>query len=163
MITQRRPPGVGPYGFMPYHRANMSPRNRPTMPYRILLGILSTALLAAAGCGAIEKDRMAVAMEAALTTYGEAIRWGYFDVAYSYIPADKRKKIPKDLANVQVIGYEVVQPPYMRDDRSAEQVARIDYVHKDVQLVRSLSDRQLWRYEKATNSWWLESGIPEFK
>jgi len=133
------------------------------MLYRILRGILSTALLAAGGCGTIEKDRMAVAMEAALTTYGEAIRWGYLDVAYSYVDPGKRGKIPQDLSNVQVIGYEVVQPPYMKDDRSAEQVARIEYVHKDVQMVRSLSDRQLWRYEKATNSWWLESGVPEFK
>jgi hypothetical protein len=106
---------------------------------------------------------MVNSMEAALGTYGEAIRWGYFDTAYSYVHPNKRRKVPRDLGNVRIIGYEVVQPPFLKDDTTVEQVARIEYVHKDVQLVRMLSDRQLWCYDMATNRWWLESGIPEFQ
>jgi len=41
-------------------------------------------------------------------------------------------------------------------------VVRIRYVHKDVQQLHSLLDRQRWTYDEATSSWWLESGMPRF-
>ena len=133
------------------------------MSYRTWLALFPAALLVLAGCGSIEKDKKANAMDAALNTYGDAIRWGYFETAYSYLHPDKRKEAPATLENVRVTSYEVLQPPLMKDEENAEQVVRIEYVHKDVQQVRSLSDRQLWRYEKNTNTWWLNSGVPDFK
>jgi len=98
-----------------------------------------------------------------MTAYGNAIRWGYYDTAYGFVPAAERKSIPQHLDNIRVTSYEVVQPPFMKDEESAEQVARIEYVHKDVQRVRSLANRQLWHYEKTTNRWWLMSGLPDFR
>lgn len=133
------------------------------MLYKTLLTLFSTVLLAVGGCGTIEKDKKANALEAALSTYAEAIRWGYFETAYSYVHPDERGEIPNNLANVRVTGYEVLQAPLMTDEDSTEQVVRIEYVHRDVQRLRSLSDRQLWRYDKAKNSWWLHSGFPEFE
>ena len=133
------------------------------MPNRILLALFSTLLLTLGGCGTIEKDRKANAMSAALNAYGEAIRWGYFDIAYGYVHPDEREEVPKHLDNVRVTGYEVLRPPIMKDEENAEQVVHIEYIHRDRQRLRSLSDRQLWRYEKDTNSWWLDSGVPEFK
>jgi hypothetical protein len=105
---------------------------------------------------------MAKAREAALTTYGEAIRWGYFDTAYGYVARDKRSAVPKYVENVQVTSYEVLQPPLMKGEKDLEQIVRIEYVYKDTQTLRTLSDRQLWSYDKDANSWWLQSGVPTF-
>jgi hypothetical protein len=126
------------------------------------LALVLAAAFGAGGCGTIEKDKKNKAMDAALTTYNEAIRWGYFDTAYSYVHPGKRQTTPSYLENVRVTGYEVLQPPVVKDDTELEQVVRIEYVHEDTQRVRSLSDRQLWSYDMKTNTWWLQSGVPRF-
>lgn len=127
-----------------------------------LFATVCAAMLLLGGCGTIEKDRRAKSMDAALSTYGEALRWGYHDTAYGYVDPDKRMPVPKYLENVTVTSYEVVQPPIMKNDKELEQVARIEYVHKDTQRLRSLSDRQLWSYDKKAKTWWLQSGVPQF-
>lgn len=140
-----------------HRRPSMKPRNRP---FALLLTL--TAALALGGCGTIEKDRKVKAMDAALTTYGEAIRWGYFETAYGYVDPAKRSAMPKYLENVRVTGYEVLQPPLMKGEKDLEQVVRIEYVHKDTQRLRSLSDRQIWSYDKKATAWWLQSEVPRF-
>lgn len=165
MITQRRL-GVGPLWLDGVSsRIIAQHQHPPKMPDRTLPALFSIVLLALAlgGCGTIEKDKKANAMDAALATYGEAIRWGYFETAYGYVHPDEREEVPKHLDNIRVTGYEVVQPPIMKDEGNAEQMVRIEYIHRDRQVLRSLSDRQLWRYAKDTNNWWLHSGVPEFK
>jgi hypothetical protein len=127
-----------------------------------LLPVL-TAVLVLVGCGSMEREKKANALEAAVTRYGAAIRWGYDDVAYGFVHPDKRTAKHAGPDNIRVTGYEVVQPPRQTDEKNAEQVVIIDYLHEDVQRVRSLTDRQQWRYEPATGTWWLYSGIPRFK
>jgi len=51
----------------------------------------------------------------------------------------------------------------MYDGERAEQLVRIQYVHEDEQRLRSVSDRQLWRYDTASGGWRLASGIPLFE
>jgi uncharacterized protein YceK len=162
MITQPRRPGVGRYQLGDVS-SRQPPKPASAMCFKTLLVLLATALLVGSGCATIEKDKRANALEAAMTAYGNAIRWGYYDTAYGFVSADERKGIPQHLDNIQVTGYEVVQPPFMKDEETAEQVARIEYVRKDVQRVRSLANRQLWRYEETTNRWWLMSGLPDFR
>ncbi|WP_089729886.1 hypothetical protein [Candidatus Thiosymbion oneisti] len=129
-----------------------------------LSAFFSAALLTLGGCaGATEKDDLAKALEATLATYGEAMRWGYFQTVYGYVHPDRRRKIPQHIDNLRIIGYEVLEPPRMHDEESAEQLVRIEYVHEDVQRLRAVLDRQLWRYDKASGGWWLESGIPSFE
>lgn len=114
------------------------------------------------GCATIQKDKKVKAMDAATTTYGKSLRWGYFDTAYGYLAPEKRQQVPQYLKNVRVTGYEVMQPPLMKGETDMEQVVRIEYVHKDTQRLKSISDRQLWRYDKEANAWWLQSGVPPF-
>lgn len=133
------------------------------IPLRSPSVLVLAVLLAAVGCGTVEKKNKATALEAALSTYREAMRWGYFETAHSYVHPDKRAEMPKGLDNIRVTGYEVVQPPIQKDEKNVEQVVRIEYVHRDRQQLRSLSDRELWRYEDDAKSWWLYSGVPEFE
>jgi len=134
-----------------------------SLTYNSLLSLFIFSLVTLGGCGSIEKSKKNTALEAALSTYREAIRWGYFETAYGYIHPEKRKGAPPNLENIRVTSYEVMQAPLLKDEQNAEQVVRIEYVHRDEQKLRSLSDRQLWRYDEATKSWWLYSGVPRFK
>jgi len=75
------------------------------MSYGALSAFFAAALLTLGGCaGAIARDDMSKDLEAALTTYGEAMRWGYFETAYGYVPPDRRRKIPQHLDNLRIIG-----------------------------------------------------------
>jgi len=133
------------------------------MPYNFPIAVFLFGLVSLGGCASIANEQKTRALESALATYGDAMRWSYFDTAYGFVHPEKRDGEPGDLANVRVTGYDVVQPPVMKDEVSAEQMARIEYVLKDVQRVRTLSDRQLWRYDESAKSWWLDSGVPRFQ
>jgi hypothetical protein len=149
----------------------MNPQTRPrlaTIARRLTLFALLSVL---AGCASYREDRRQDALEAATLAYGAALRWGYYETAVGYVHPEKRRiaDVPKDLANIRVTGYEVVQPPIPVGDDSKEHVAdrvqmvRIDYLHEDKQSVHSLMDRQVWRYEPQAKTWWVFSGLPAFK
>jgi uncharacterized protein YceK len=128
---------------------------------RVLL-CLALALLVA-GCGTIKKDKRTQGLEAAANAYGKAIRWGYYETAYGYVHPDRREPVPKAIENVQVTSYEVVQPPVLGDGAKAQQVVQIEYVLRDEQVVHKVSDRQDWRFDEETETWWLYSPVPAFR
>jgi len=123
---------------------------------------LAVALLAA-GCGKVREEGKSNALEAATSAYGSAIRWGYYETALGYLHPDQRRELPPGLEDIRVTSYEVVQPPLRQDDDSAIQVVRVEYLHDEVQRVKGLTDRQTWRYDPDTKTWWLHSGLPPLR
>jgi hypothetical protein len=71
--------------------------------------------------------------------------------------------IPSGLENIRVTSYEVVQGPIMSDETTAIQTVFIEYLYKDIQVIRNLQDRQVWRYNEEEESWALASKVPQFK
>lgn len=137
-----------------------------TRPLLIPFAALLVAMIAVTGgCARVEKEKKTKGLEAAVTAYGNSIRWAYYDTAYGYLHPSVRDDLPEGLDNVRVTSYEVVQPPFVKDEAQtrAEQIAQIEYVLRDEQVVKRLSDRQDWRFDPATETWWLHSGMPSFK
>ncbi len=118
-----------------------------------------------AGCGTIEKDKRALALQAATSAYQSAIRWGYYETAYGYVDPDLRKgkDLPAMFKDLRLTGYDVVQPPLVTGEGEATQIVTIDYLHEDRQVVKTLTDRQAWRYDPKAKTWWLTSGLPKFE
>jgi len=133
------------------------------MSHKIVPALFFAVLLALGGCGTFGDSEKAKAIDGTLTAYGEAVRWGYFETAYEYLPPKKRKEFPAYLKNIRVTGYDVEKGPVMIEKDEAVQLVRIEYVHDDVQLVRVLKDRQRWRWDKDAKGWWLDSGLPDFE
>jgi type II secretory pathway pseudopilin PulG len=129
----------------------------------LLLAVLLTSLLGV-GCAVVEKDRRALALQAATNGYQSALRWGYYETALGFLHPDQRKsgELPEAFAQLRVTGYDVTQPPVVQPDDSATQVVVIDYLFEDTQVVKHLTDRQVWRWDASTNTWWLDSGLPRF-
>jgi len=138
----------------------MSPKPRRTP----MISVLVSAVLLA-GCATVEKDKRALALQAATNGYQSAIRWGYYETAFGYLHPDLRKDkpLPEGLKDVRLTGYDVVQPPTMQGDDTATQVVNIEYLHEDRQVVKQISDRQVWKWDDALDSWWLKSGLPTFE
>jgi len=128
-----------------------------------LCATLTVIALLFCGCGSIAESRKADALDAALSSYRTAIRWGHYELAYGLVAPDHRKGVPANIKDVEVTSYEAVQPPVIRTTDTATEIVHIEYVLRDTQRVQSLTDRQLWRYDPKDNKWWLESGLPDFK
>jgi len=131
----------------------------------LLLLVMSIALgVTATGCGQVKEDKMAQRLESSLSSYRQAIRWGYYPAAVGFLHPESRTDIDlEQLKNIRVTGYEVIQPPIIDDDSVAVQLVQIDYVLNDRQVLRSLGDRQQWRYDEDSGAWWLHSGLPPFE
>lgn len=137
---------------------------------RLIVGpLLATLVLGGvllAGCATAEKGKRELGLEAATAAYQSALRWGYFDTAFGYLHPDQRKgkELPPQFKDLRVTSYDVVQPPLVAGPGQTEavQVAKIDYLYEDRQVVKTISDRQVWRYDPKLESWWLASGLPSF-
>lgn len=126
--------------------------------------VLALCGLLGGGCIFID-DKRALALYAATAAYESAIRWGYFETAFGYLDPDLRKgkQLPPLYKDLRLTGYDVVQPPMEQEKGKATQIVAIDYLHEDRQVMMSLTDRQVWRYDKTLKNWWLVSGLPPFK
>ena len=137
-----------------------SPRRRGALRLMMTLMLITLAISA---CGQVKEDARRIALENTLSSYRQAIRWGYFPAAAGFVSPEQRGDLDtKRLANVRVTGYEVVQPGIIGPDETAVQLVQIQYVLKDRQRLEQVADRQRWRYEPQTEAWWLESGLPRF-
>ena len=127
-----------------------------------VLSCLLAAAVLVAGCSTVDREKKTQALEAASTAYGKALRWGYYETAYGYLHPDLHTEVPEALENVRVTSYEVAQPAVLKGETQAEQVVQIEYVLRDEQVVRKVLDRQDWRFDDKTKTWWLHSPVPAF-
>jgi hypothetical protein len=121
----------------------------------LLLGLL-------AGCQSIEVKDQQSRLEETLRTYSGTIRWGNLADAYNFLEPKlaRQSDPPGNLANIRVTRYEDVGSPVL-DGESATQVSRIRYIHNDRQVVREITDKQLWRFHK-DKGWLRGNPMPAF-
>lgn len=121
-------------------------------------------VLVLTGCASLEKDRHAMGLEAATNAYQSALRWGDFDTAMGLLAPELRKdeELPQDLTDLRITRYEVMQPPVIQADDSATQTVNIEYLFEYNQILRRVTDRQVWRWDEQDKAWWLQSGLPAF-
>jgi len=128
------------------------------------LTLLLVALLLA-GCQTLETKKRDASLDRVLHAYETAMRWSYIRQAYSLMRPERIKEagIPQGLENIKVTRYEILEPA-VNDIKSntARQVALISYVEKDRQQEKTLTDHQLWEYDKSAERWYLVSEIPAF-
>ena len=101
-----------------------------------------------------------------LRTYAATIRWGDFNQAASFIEPKLLAEHPPSqldmdrLHQVRVSGYDE-QPAIPAGEDEVRQTVRIELVNVNTQSVRSIVDRQVWKYDEAAKRWWLISGLPD--
>lgn len=122
-----------------------------------LLGLLLT------GCAAMEKDKRALGLDATTRAYLAALRWSDFEGAVAFLPPETRpQEWPGMFEDLRITRYEILGRPVMLSDTQATQTVGIEYLYENRQIVHKLTDRQSWRWDDEAQTWWLESGLPEF-
>lgn len=126
--------------------------------------ILAVTFGLLAGCKSIGEHKQADALQEVLRNYEATVRWGSMVQARAFLAPEQRDtafvEAPEDM---RVTHYEVVQGPAMLGKDRAVQTAIVQYVFEDSQVVRELTDSQLWIYDTAGEAWYLSSPLPVFK
>jgi hypothetical protein len=130
-------------------------------PIRYLLLLLLLALSLPA-CQSIAEREDARKLELTLDSYATAVRWQPLDRQYGFLLPELQPDMPPEgLDLLRVTGYEIVSPPRMLAKDKVVQTVTIEYVLTESQVVRSLTDHQVWKL--VDKKWQRANPVPEFK
>ncbi len=105
-------------------------------------------------------------LENTLQSYAAVIRWGNFEDAVAFVDPATQQAHPlttldlQRYGQVRVSGY-TEQPMRPSGNNEVRQTVEITLANNNTLAVRSILDRQVWRYDEKAKRWWLVSGLPD--
>ncbi len=99
-------------------------------------------------------------------SYELAIRWSDFDMASSFLKDQQDPEIASQIEHLKqfkVTSYTVKRFLPSADKSQVLIFARVQYFNKNGLIVKDITHRQLWEYDKDKENWFLTSGLPDFK
>lgn len=127
--------------------------------------LLLTALILA-GCASMDDKHRFNSLTATVENYRSAIRWGLYDVADSLRGAESSEERAagiEDFKKIKVTGYKTIFMKLSDDKKEAKQTVEITFYHMDHMIEKKIIDQQVWKYDTEKKSWYLQTGLPEFK
>jgi hypothetical protein len=119
-----------------------------------------------ASCGSIKDMKKMDKFEVATDGYERAIRWSDFDMASSFLKNQADPDLASQLENLKqfnVTSYKVKRFLPNADQSQILIIAEVQYFKKNGLIVKDISHRQLWEYDKDQEGWFLTSGLPDLK
>lgn len=97
-------------------------------------------------------------------TYEAVVRWGELENMYAFYKAGENEQvvIQPGLDRIRVTGYEA-SPLTQIGELRWGQTAVIDYVLTDRQIVRQITDQQIWASDDKGKTWLRENPVPVFR
>jgi hypothetical protein len=133
---------------------------------RRLLPFALAATLLAAGCA---QQTRSDSLTNTLNAYASAVRWNGLQGGLQFVdPKVLKAHPPSDFdierfKQVRVTDYDDGGGPVALDDAEVQQTVQIRFVNVHTQVERSITERQVWRYDDKAKHWWLESGLPDIQ
>jgi hypothetical protein len=132
------------------------------LSHKLLIIISLVGMLTA--CQTLSERKRAQSLQDTLRSYEATVRWSSGQQAAKFqAPDAATSELPPGRKSIKVTSYEVVQGPTMLGEKRAVQMAVIQYVLQESQVVKELADQQVWLYDEADEKWYLGSQVPEFK
>ena len=129
-----------------------------------LIIVLLLSLLAS--CVSVSEMRKMDKFEETSKAYEFAIRWSDFESASLFLKTEENATV-SDLLNklkqFKVTAYTIKNFLPSKDKSQVLLIAEISYFELNRLIVKSISDRQIWKYDTAQERWLLTSGLPDFK
>ena len=96
--------------------------------------------------------------------YKWALESGNYRGAAKYVDPSisKRSVDMKRYANIKVSQYTITRAKVSDDRRSITQDVELQYFLLDQSIVKTMTDHQEWRYRETADTWFLQTGLPEF-
>ncbi len=127
---------------------------------------LSICVLLLVGCAAFQEKWRMADFEDVSSAYEQAIRWGNYEVAEGFTKveeADQKGSNLDKFKKIRVTSYELLNTSTSEDKLRVRQSVKINYYDTDHLIERSIIDKQVWGYDETEESWYLQSGLPDFK
>jgi uncharacterized iron-regulated protein len=130
------------------------------MKPRYLAPFVLFVLVLLAACA---HDTGLMKLEERLTSYGEAVRWGLFERAADFqTPNARAQGVPILDKDIHISGYDPVYRHESEDGKTVNQTVEISYFREQTGVVRKITDRQTWSFDKKKGQWFLDTPIPAF-
>ena len=120
----------------------------------------------AVSCASVTEMKTMDKFEQAADSYELAIRWSDFDMASSFLKDQQDPEIASQIEHLKqfkVTSYTVKRFLPSADKSQVLIFADVQYFKKNGLIVKNITHRQLWEYDKEKESWFLTSGLPDFK
>jgi len=128
--------------------------------------LVTMTVLGLAACTTFDSKKKSSSFELAMSSYGNAIRWGEYGLADSMrrLPDGQQALQPaRSLGHIKVTSYETVSTSSLEDGSGVRVIARIGYYHDDGMKLDSLLDNQVWEYDADAGFWYITTPLPVFK
>ena len=128
----------------------------------VLVLIIAVVLI---GCATIsEKSRM-TKFEKTSERYKELVLLSEFEAAYKFGDTENMTEdINLDsLKNVKVTDYALKSYHISNDKLEINQSVEMEYHWLDAYRVRTILDKQIWKYDEEKETWVLKTGLPRFE
>ena len=121
------------------------------------------AVLVLAGCAATAQRNRVDLFDRTARAYEKSVTWSDFEGAAEIagVPVPDNKFLQK-LRQVKVISYEQRAADISPDGTQARRSVQIEYTVEGSMRLRTLLDRQAWRYDEPQDRWLLLTGLPKF-
>ena len=122
--------------------------------------------LLAVSCASVTEMKTMDKFEQSADSYELAIRWSDFDMASSFLKDQQDPEIASQIEHLKqfkVTAYTVKRFLPSADKSQVLIFAKVQYFNKSGLIVKNIILRQLWEYDKEKESWFLTSGLPDFK
>jgi len=128
----------------------------------VLATILVTLLLG--GCAGLEEDRRNSNFGLQLLSYENAVRWGEYKLAATYLkPGLLTEPIDFDAyEGIEIADWKVRNTIHSEDGNQTTLELRIKYLRKGEASLRKIDRVQIWEYDEETTRWWLITPFPKF-
>ena len=131
-----------------------------------LKSIILLFSILAVSCASVTEMKRMDKFEQAADTYELAIRWSDFDMASSFLKDQQDPQIATQIEHLKqfkVTSYTVKRFLPSADKSQVLIFAKVQYFNKNGLIVKDITHRQLWEYDKEKENWFLTSGLPDFK
>ncbi len=146
------------------------PRDYPEQYFKMAFMtkyVLSFCVLLFIGCATFGEKKQQNLFEIASHAYEQAILLGKYEIANGFrkVQASEKQVLTFErLKKIKVTSYELLTTIKVSKDMSlVNQTVEIKYYNLDYMTEKTIVDKQLWKYYAEEKTWYLQSGLPNFK
>ena len=135
------------------------------MVFRTTYGIFICILLLI-GCVTFMESKQTELFALSSNAYEQALLRGKYEAARGFIREELSEMAERSLntfKKIKVTSYEPLSIKGEKDTSLVNQTVDIRYYFIDSLIERSVIDHQIWKYYAEEKTWYLESGLPDFK
>ena len=131
-----------------------------------LKSIILLFSILAVSCASVTEMKTMDKFEQAADAYELAIRWSDFEMASSFLKDQQDPDIATQIEHLKqfkVTSYTVKRFLPSADKSQVLIFAQVQYFKKNGLIDNNIIHRQIWKYDKEKENWFLTSGLPDLK